>query len=296
MPSLSAHQSNRIVKLLLLGDAKSGKTGSLVSLVKAGYKLRILDLDNLLDFFKAQVLEQCPDKNDNVEYRTVRDKYKASDAGTMIDGAPKAWTTSLKLLNRWKYKDEHSGEEIDYGNPADWGPDTILVIDSLSRWCDAAYAFHQVMTPAGKNGVEGRAVYYNAQKDLEKQLAMLTSESVNTNVIVICHGVYIERDDGKTKIFPKSMGQAMSPNIPTYFPNYIRYTTDSGKREIQLTSDRMIDLSTTRPNILKDKLSVDTGLAEIFAAILDTPKAKEVTTPQPQTKPMINKPQIIRKA
>ena len=44
MPKLSDHQSNDFTKLLLIGDAKSGKTGSLVSLVKAGYKLRILDM------------------------------------------------------------------------------------------------------------------------------------------------------------------------------------------------------------------------------------------------------------
>lgn len=280
MTSLANHQSNDYVKLLLLGDAKSGKTGSLVSLVKAGYKLRILDLDNLLDFFSAQVRSKCPDLIDNVEYRTIRDKYKPSEIGTVIEGKPKAWLESLKLLNNWKYLDDRTGEAIDFGNPAEWGSDVILVIDSLSRWCDACYAFHQVMTPGGKSGEkDGRAIYYNAQKDMEKQLAFLTSEHMKTNVIVICHGIYLERDDGKTKIFPRSMGQAMSPNIPTYFPNYIRYTTDNGNREIQLASDRMIDLSSTRPDILKDSLPVDTGLATIFEALLN--KEKQAPKPRP---------------
>lgn len=260
----------------------SGKTGSLVSLVEAGYKLRILDLDNLLDFFAAQVRRRCPDKIGNVEFKTIRDKYKASALGTVIDGQPKAWTASLSLLNHWKYKDPKSGEEIDYGVPATWGKDTVLVVDSLSRWCDAAYAFHKVMTPSGKDGQDGRAVYYNAQLDLEKQLAMLTGDYMKTNVIVICHGAYLERDDGKTKIFPKSMGKAMSPNIPTYFPNFIRYTTENGHREIQLESNRNIDLSTTRPEAFTKSLSVDTGLAEIFAAL----RNQEV--PQPTSKPAPN--------
>ena len=61
MPSLARHQSNSLTKLLLVGDAKSGKTGSLVSLVKAGYKLRILDFDNLLDVLKYMIIRECPE-------------------------------------------------------------------------------------------------------------------------------------------------------------------------------------------------------------------------------------------
>ena len=115
MPSLSAHQLNTNTKLLLLGDAKSGKTGSLVSLVKAGYKLRILDMDNLLDILKYKILEECPDLIDNVEFRTIRDKYKTGPAGSMIDGKPRAWVDAIKMLDHWKYDD------TDLGKPADWG-------------------------------------------------------------------------------------------------------------------------------------------------------------------------------
>ena len=281
MPSLSTHQSNSFTKLLLLGDAKSGKTGSLVSLVKAGYRLRILDLDNLLDILKYKIIEECPDKLDNVEFRSVRDKYKPGSGGTMIDGKPKAWTDSLKLLNNWKYTDETSGEEIDYGSPADWGTDTILVIDSLSRWCDAAYDFHEAIIPRGKSGdYDGRAVYGNAQDDVEKQIAMLMSNTIRTNVIVIAHGTYMDLPDGTKKIFPQGVGQKLSPKIPQYFPNYVRYKNKSGKRTIQLESDAMIDLANTRPNALNKELPIETGLADFFAALRDTPvqeKPKSVT-------------------
>ena len=274
MTSLANHQSNDFVKLLLLGDAKSGKTGSLVSLVEAGYTLRILDLDNLLDFLKGQILKRCPDRLDSVEFRTLRDEYKGTDAGMIISGKPRAWIDSLKLLNRWQYK-EPDGTEVDYGVPATWGPDVILVIDSLTRWSDACYAFHEVMTPSGTKGQDGRAVYGNAQRDLEKQLAALTSKTFATNVIVICHGLYLDLDDGKTKIFPQSLGNKLAPKIPTYFPNYIRYTKEVENRVIQLTSDRMIDLSTTRPDLLDKTLPVDTGLAKIFVALRQPSAAPE---------------------
>jgi len=146
MPSLAEHQSNSYTKLLLLGDAKSGKTGSLVSLVAAGYKLRILDFDNLLDILKYKILEICPDKIDSVEFRTIRDRYKSGAQGSVIDGKPRAWIDAIKMLDQWKYDD------VDLGTPANWGADCILVIDSLSRLCDAAYDFHESIIPRGRSG------------------------------------------------------------------------------------------------------------------------------------------------
>ena len=77
MPSLSQHQSAKITKLLLMGDSGTAKTGSLVSLVKEGYKLRILDFDNGLDALRHQIMAQCPDKIAAVDFVTLRDKLRA---------------------------------------------------------------------------------------------------------------------------------------------------------------------------------------------------------------------------
>jgi hypothetical protein len=282
MPNLSKHQSNTYVKLLLIGDAKSGKTGSLVSLVKAGYRLRILDLDNLLDILAKLIAEQCPDQIDNVEFRTVRDTRKMTAAGPLI-ASPKAFIEATKLLDRWKYKDE-DGVETDLGVPGEWDSDCILVIDSLSRLCDACYDWCESVIPRGKSGdFDGRAVYGNAQDAIESMLAMLTSSSFACNVIVIAHGMYMDLPDGTTKIFPQGVGQKLSPKIPQYFPNYIRYTNQGGKRTIQLTSDGMIDLANTNPNAMSDKkLPIETGLADFFAVLREPPQA------QP-------KPKLVRK-
>jgi hypothetical protein len=280
MPSLAQHHSNNLVKLLLLGDAKSGKTSSLVSLVRANYKLRILDMDNLLDPLKYQIMSHCPDKIDNVEYRSLRDDYKVTATGTVVDGKPKCWIDSLKMLNNWSYTDSITGEVIELGPPATWPDDTILVIDSLSRWCDAAMEFHRSMTPVGKGGqADGRAIYGNAQDDVEKQLASLTSPNFRCNVIVICHGVYMTLDDGTTKIFPQGIGQKLSPKIPTYFPNYIRYIQKADKRTIQLTSNQMISLANGRPDAMPTELPTDTGLAEFFAILHGGTVAKSEPTP-----------------
>lgn len=269
MPTLSSHTSTSLVKLLLLGDSKSGKTGSLVSLVAAGYHLRVLDFDNLLDILRYKILEICPDKLDSVEYRTLRDPIKAGAAGAIIDGKPKAWINAIKMLDNWKYDD------VDLGVPATWGPDCILVIDSLSRLCDAAYDFHDSIRVVGKSGdFDGRAVYGSAQDDVEKLLGMLTSPTFGTNVIVICHGIYMAQPDG-TFIFPQGVGQKLSPKIPQYFPNYIRYTNKGGKRTIQLESDPLIHLANARPNEMPKSLPIETGLADFFAVLREPPQKLE---------------------
>jgi hypothetical protein len=279
MPSLAEHQSNNFTKLLLLGDAKSGKTGSLVSLVEAGYKLRIIDMDNLLDILAKMIMETCPDKINNVEFRTVRDKRKMGPGGPVISGAPKAFIEAIKLLDRWKYIGD-DGVEVDLGVPAEWGPDCILVLDSLSRFCDAAYDWREPLTPKGKSGeADGRATYGDAQDAVENVLASLTSSAFETNVIVIAHGTYMDLPDGTKKIFPQGVGQKLSPKIPQYFPNYIRYKNVGGKRTIQLESDPMIDLANTNPMKFESKtLPIETGLATFFEVLRDAP----VTKPQPK--------------
>jgi len=287
MPSLSKHQSSKYIKLLLLGDAKSGKTGSLVSLVKAGYKLRIIDMDNLLDSLRYQILEQCPDKIENVEFRTLRDRRKMTPMGSIIDGAPKAFVDALNMIDVWRYKDDE-GNLIDLGRPDSWGPDYILVLDSLSRLCDACYDWREPLTPKGKGGgVDARATYGDAQDAVENTLGVLTGKQFRTNVIVIAHGTYMDLEDGTKKIFPQGVGQKLSPKIPQYFPNYIRYKNTGGKRTIQTDSDIMIDLAISNRSKVKTAYDIN-GLAELFEALRpppghpDAPKLDDTDTDAPR--------------
>lgn len=259
MPSLADHQSAQYTKLLLLGDAKSGKTTSLASLVADGWLLRILDLDNLLDGLRDAVLANCPERIGNVEFRTLRDKYKTGATGPALDGPATAFISAMKMLDRWKYDD------VDLGAPKDWGAGTILVIDGLTRLCDAAFAYHTSM--AGPK-TDGRAIFFDAQKAVEMVLANLTSDRFETNVIVVCHGIYQDLPDGTTKIFPSGIGQKLSPKIPSYFPVYVRYRNLAGKRDIQIKSDVMIDLAMPKLSAFEGKtLPVETGLATIFQTL-----------------------------
>src|SRR5690606_29723550 len=99
MAKFSEHQAGKFVKLLFIGDSGTGKTGALTSLVKDGYSLKVLDLDNGLDALRQHVHHECPEKLDNVDYETLRDKVRSTQAGPMV--TPTAYIQALKLMTKW---------------------------------------------------------------------------------------------------------------------------------------------------------------------------------------------------
>jgi len=293
MPTLEKHQSNEYTKLLCLGDSGSGKTGGIAPLVNAGYHLRILDMDNGLESLKQQVLRLCPEKIANVEYRTLRDKRKASPSGPIIDGSPKAFIEAIRMLDRWRYVD--GGNEIDLGVPAEWGPDVILVIDSLTFLSDAAYDWREPLTPKGKEGkYDQRAVYKDAQDAIESVLALVTSEAFRTNVIVTSHVKYVDNPDGTKKGYPTAVGSALSPQIPRYFNTVALFQTKAGgKRTLHTAATAMIDLKNPKPFEMAKEYPIETGLADLFSVLRSPPQQQE--EPTPTAPPLItSKPKLIK--
>ena len=256
MAKLSNHQSNRFVKILYLGDSGTGKTGSLVSLVKAGYSLRVLDYDNGLDVLKAFILKDCPDKIDQVDFETLRDKYKAGANGPMLDGPAKALIAGLKLMSEWS----------DKTIPAQWGEKTVFVLDSLTGLGKAAFEWAKAMNPLAK---DPRQWYKTAQDAVDQCLALLTSEPFQTNVILIAHvQVISDEGTGLKKGYANTIGKALGPFIPTYF-NTMVLAQSSGtggnvKRTIATAPTSLLDLKNPVPFKIENSLPLDTGLATLF--------------------------------
>ena len=262
MTSLAQHQSNKYTKMLLMGHPKAGKTGSITSLVP-NFDLRILDLDNGLDVLKMHVEKYYPNRLDSVEFRTLRDQYKMTPTGPECV-RPTAFNDAMKMLTHWKYDD------VDLGAPAEWGSDCILALDSLTFLGTAA--FNAVEPVSGK---DKRAAYGNAQRALEKVLAIIQSDDFETNVIVTSHIRYVELDDGKKKGFPTSIGEALSPVIPRYFNTVaLCEVGPGGKRTIQTAATSTIDLATPKPFEMLPKYPIETGLADIFKVLRSQPDAE----------------------
>lgn len=258
MVALADVTTSQFVKILYIGDSGTGKTGSLESLVAAGYKLRILDLDNGTPILKAFVLKNCPDKIGNVDVETRRDKYKSTAAGPMVEGIPKAFTQSMSLLTNWPDKTV----------PAEWGDEYIMVIDSFTGISNAAFEWAKAMSPSAK---DPRQWYKAAQDALQAVLSLLTNEQFRAHVIVICHVELSESPEGSTKGYAKSIGKALGPIIPTYF-NTMVLTSRSGtgasiKRSIETMPTALIDLKNPVPFKVDAKYPLETGLATLFKTL-----------------------------
>lgn len=262
MPSAIYHEGSIIQKHLYIGDSGTGKTTSLLSLVKAGKHLRIWDFDNLLDGLIAKCKEECPERLDQIEYIPFRDKFRATASGPIVDGQPQAYINSLRALNEWE----------DGTNPSKWGPDYVAVIDSHTLQARAAELWARGMQGAAglpigvhAKGVEPRNIIYTAQQSILQYVSMLTSDSFRTNVIFICHVKYLEHD-GMTKGFPLSTGTAISTELCSYFPSVTLATKKGAERIIRTRSTNLFDLKNPKSfsKAFADELPMETGWATLF--------------------------------
>jgi len=244
---------------MLIGYSGAGKTGALTSLVEAGYKLFILDFDNGLDSLVIQCRKRCPDKLENIQFVSLRDKIKGTQSGPILDGMPTAFTRAMQLLDRWKDGDK------DFGKPSDFGEDSVVVIDSLTFLSEAAFNWATALNPSAK---DKRQIYGAAQEAIENAIALLTSDSFKTNVIVTSHIKFIDQPDGTTKGFPTAVGNALSPKLPAYFNNVALCETkgagQSASRVIRTISTGLVDVKSPASFTMPAELPIGTGLADFF--------------------------------
>lgn len=257
MPTLDSAEAQGFIKMLLIGDSGTGKTGALASLVKADYKLRVWDFDNKLAGGILPILlrKDCPDKLKNVEYVPLRDDYKASvtDRPT-FEGVPKAYSDAFSLLEKW----------TDGSDPRKWGKEYVLVMDSLTFCGDAAFNWTAAMNSSVK---DPRQWYNTAQKGVEKMLAIITSYRYECHVVVISHVNWVNRPDGTMKGYPSSIGQALDPYIPSYFENMALCQIVGGKRQIQTMPTALVDLKNPAAFKMAPALPIETGLADFFRTL-----------------------------
>jgi hypothetical protein len=248
MPTLDNHQSDKFTKLIYIGDSSTGKTGSLVSLLAAGYKFKILDMDNGLETLKIYARQSQLDLS-GVEFETYRDQYRSTTAGPLIKGQPKAFTDAMSKMTEWSEIEDDK---------------TIFVLDSLSAYGRAAYAWANGLNP-GVN--DKRQIFFAAQQAVESSIALRTGDNFKMNVIIISHVNYKEVTEGVTKGHANAIGSALGPVIPRYF-NTLLLAEVSGagknvRRKIKTLPTGVIDLKIPSPQA-EAEYPLETGLADIF--------------------------------
>lgn len=251
MPTLDEHQSDRFTKLIYIGDSSTGKTGSLVSLLLAGYKFKIIDMDNGLETLKVYGRLAQADLS-AVDYETFRDTYRSTPAGPLIKGAPKAFTNAMGKMTEWSEIEDEQ---------------TIFVLDSLSAFGRAAFEWAKGMNPMIK---DPRQWYFSAQQAVESCIALLTGESFKMNVILISHVNYKEITEGVQKGYANAIGTALGPIIPRYFNTLILAESigagKNTKRRIKTLPTGVVDLKIPNPQA-EAEYPLETGLADIFALL-----------------------------
>jgi len=257
---LSEHTSGDATRILYLGNSGAGKTGSLVSLVEAGYNLRILDMDNGVGILKQYILHQCPDRINQVDVETRRDNYEMGMQGPKLVGKAKAYVEAMKLLDKW----------TDDTKPAEWDRKTIFVLDSLTALGRACFEHVKAMYPSIK---EPRQWYNLAQDMLHTNIANLTGGNFNPHVIIITHVRYeVDKEGTPTKGYPTSVGRALGPTtIPSYFNNMVLAETQGAgkyaKRIIKTVTTGLVDLKAENPFKVAAELPLETGMATLFKSL-----------------------------
>jgi hypothetical protein len=240
-----------MVKILLCGDSGAGKTGSLASLVGAGYQLRILDLDAGVETLAAFVNKLYPDKLANVEYEVRRDVMRSSATGMRPVKPPTAFIETMELIDKW----------TDGTKPSEWGQNHVLVVDTLSALSRAAYYYAERMNPGAK---DNRQIFFAAQRAIEAFLGAITDESFRTNVILCAH-MTVREDTGKA--FPASVGQSLDNKIASYFNSFYQVERlgvgDKLRRVIRTYPTGALDLKSANMDVPKE-VPIDSGLATIF--------------------------------
>lgn len=263
MPKGSDHSSTEIRKVLYIGDPGTRKTSSLLSLLKAGKKLKIWNYDSALAPLISLAKQDCPELLDNIEFENLRDTFKTTAAGPVIDGMPKAFIAGTKLVDKWS----------DGSLPKDWGADTVMVIDSgttLARaafwWAKGLQGAHTFAEGVPLKGVDQRNFYHVAQQAILNFITYITDENFHTNVVYVAHINWLE-NDGVMKGFPRAIGSAICDEIPAFFPSIIQATkkgNSSPQYIIRCASTSSIDLKDPYSFAKFPELPSETGLATFF--------------------------------
>lgn len=280
------------VRMLLVGYPGAGKTGAIASLVNAGFKVRLLDFEGN---FQPLLEYADEDKLPNVDILTFQDSMRMGQKMIEPAGIPTAFNDALKAMQHWKYVED--GKETDLGKSSEWGPDTVVVVDSLTAMGEASLRRSTAMmnkTPANMT----QAVWGAAVADQVNFIKLLTKQKNNFHLIVLGHlqmisaGDFINTGDEDavkdakleaignslipTKLFPKAVTKNLSQTIHKEFSSMIlaerKLKLGATKRVLRTNTGMEVDTKMPAKNA-SGEYPLETGLATIFGQLGAKPTA-----------------------
>ncbi len=297
-------------KLLLIGDSGVGKTGALAALIAVGYKLFMIDTDKGADILDGQIRSELSPYKSYMTAHNIKPFYSCvpfdipmglievtinGKKETLIgptSGA--AFMNIFRQLQDWKTPDGES-----YGNVSTWGPDCVLVLDTVSTLGQIAKTYSQFLNnhPGLLADEYGRDA--GAARDLVTRLLhILMSTSLKCNVIVNAHVTRVDTSTGVSmnpsqrlqekklvnpkatasfedaKGYPDVITRDFSTKVGKFFNNLFAAHEDYGKRFISTVPVKNI---TTKSAVLglESSYPISTGLLEILCALRFQPPPEE---------------------
>ena len=264
MKTLKEHHSQKTVKLLGVGDPGSGKTGSLVSLVKAGYRLVIADTDNGLDILSNLIAEQCPEKADQVSYETFRDKMEIS-GGEYKPIGEHHFVSLVNWINSHEWLKEAAEGKHDK---------TIFVLDTFTGLSSLCMNIASVrMNANSSSGKSDKRQIYGAGQDYARNLVLtLFGDEFKSHLICFAHIEIIDTKDAKgekTQGYPHLVSRGLSTKIGALANTVFHYLQKgSDARVIETKSSPLLLLKNSKPGGLNAEYPINTGLADIFSTLV----------------------------
>lgn len=258
MPTLADHPSASVVKLLLIGESGTGKTGSLASLAKAGYNLYILDYDNGLDIVQT-ALRDDPAALARVQYETLRDTIVSVNGTPKLKPPIHAYKDAGKVLNDW--------------GASGFTARDVLVLDTLTTFSEAA--FNEALVLGGRLNQRPQLQDYGwLAESVKLFIDMITSPEIACHVVVNTHIRFLsgEADTEIMKGLPNAKGQEVSRTVSRYFNTVALARTQgtgpAAKRIISTQPQGVVEVKTSAPTHVKQSYPIETGLADLFRDIL----------------------------
>lgn len=304
------------IRMLMIGKPGAAKTTSLAALANAGFKLRILSYDGNED----PLYEYCtPEGLANIDAVHLGDKLHGSDE--WIDSAePTGFRDGLRLMDRWCYDESGRilgkppvdfktkavlpynppavGKVTDLGASRDWGPDTIVVLDSLTAMGDCAMMKVRRRLNKTKSDNTDR-VYGIAMSEQFDFLRRVRQPGNRFHFLVTAHMKMIGPQDFrkgeskiaeqikeeqaemiKTRYYPMALGRQLPQEIARVFPIAILFENKETPKGVvpQIWTEPRTEVDLKMPSkTLPKSLPVSDGMLTIFKALGVNPPGLEAT-------------------
>lgn len=278
--------SPQSARILNVGWPGGGKTGSIVSLINAGFKVRMLAFEanyKVLKFADPVLLRE------NVDLVVLQDKMTMGDRYMEPVGVPTAIADAARLMKEWKYT-RPDGTVVDHGKSREWGPDTVVVVDSLTSMGQASMR-RQMKLSNQTLGSRTSNTWGAAVDEVNGMIELMARDEMGYHLIVLGHlqmigpEDYLKQGDSKevkevkleniqadlipTKLFPVGVTKNQSTRIAKEFDTMVlsERAMRLGKmtRVIRTVGNPSLDLKV--PAKLKDEYPVETGMLDIFKAL-----------------------------